>query len=70
MAGPRGSVTFRIEVDGRIAFESGQRTASDGPLIVGPLSVEKVKVLRLIVDYADFGNIQDVADWCDAVLTR
>jgi hypothetical protein len=34
------------------------------------LDVSKVKLLSLRVDYATQGDIQDHANWCDAVLLK
>lgn len=69
MTAGQGHVVFAVEIDGRRVFES----AADGrnaPLTVGPLDVAGAKRLTLVVDFGQFGNIQDVADWCEAVLIK
>jgi len=64
----RGSVTLAIELDGKRVFSSGLLTGKSKPLPVGPIDVTGAKRMSLIVDYAQFGDIQDRVDWCDAVL--
>jgi hypothetical protein len=69
-AGDKGSVTFIVEVDGRRVFESTPQTLRDPVLEIGPLDVSGAERLTLIVDYGDFGNIQDHANWCNPLLVR
>ncbi len=70
MAGPQGSVTFTVEVDGQVAFKSDRITGDQPPVAVGPLPVSGAKQLRLTVDFADFGNIRDIADVVKPLLTK
>ena len=69
-AGNQGSVIFRVVADGRPLFQSDQLTGRSPPLPIGPLDVTGAKSLTLIVDFADFGDVQDHANWCDAFLIR
>lgn len=69
LAGSEASVRFRVEVDGRSAFDSGEMTSASGGKKVD-VSVAGAKELKLIVEYASRGDVQDFADWCDARLVR
>ena len=68
-AGPQGSAAFGVEVDGKRMFD---QTVGSGeaPVVVGPIDVRGKQRLKLIVDFGQFGDIQDRADWCDAVLVK
>lgn len=68
-AGSEASVRFRVEVDGKKAFDSGEMTSGSGGKRVD-VSVAGAKELKLIVEYASRGDVQDFADWCDARLVR
>jgi hypothetical protein len=65
----RGSVVFRVLVDGQERFTSRILRGGDAPV---PVSVDLrgAKQLELLVDYADRGDVLDHADWLDARLTR
>jgi hypothetical protein len=65
----RGSVIFRVLVDGQERFASPILRGGDAPL---PVSVDLrgAKKLELLVDYADRADVLDHADWLDARLTR
>ncbi|MEN6449125.1 MAG: NPCBM/NEW2 domain-containing protein [Thermoguttaceae bacterium] len=65
----RGSVRFRVLVDGRERFASPVLRGGDRPV---PVSVDLAgaKRLELVVDYADQGDVLDHADWLDARITR
>lgn len=69
-AGGKGSVVFRVEVDGRTVFRSAVLTGRSAPLEIPPLHLEGHRRLSLIVDYGPYGDLLDFADWCDAVLVR
>lgn len=68
--GDEGSVVFAVDLDGRRVFTSPIQTGRDAPLAVGPLDVVGGQRLTLIVEFAESGNVQDVADWCDPVILR
>ncbi len=68
LGGP-GSIVFKIEVDGRVAFTSGLRTAGLPPLPVR-VDVADAQTLRLLVEDAGDGNHCDHADWAGARLIK
>ncbi len=65
----RGSVRFRVLVDGRERYVSPILRGGDPPV---PVSVELTgaKRLELVVDYADRADVLDHADWLDARLVE
>ena len=64
----RGSVIFRVLVDGQERFASPILRGGDAPV---PVSVDLrgAKKLELLVDYADRADVLDHANWLDARLT-
>jgi hypothetical protein len=68
--GDDGSVVFAVDLDGRRVFTSPVLTGRDAPLAIGPLDVAGGERLTLSVEFAQRGNVQDVANWCDVVVTR
>ncbi len=67
--GGRGSVEFRILVDGRQRWASGPVRGGDPPLPVS-IDIAGGKRLDLIVDYGERGDQLDRADWLGARLLR
>lgn len=65
-----GSVEFVVELDGRAVYSSGLVRGNDPPVMVGPLDVSGGGELTLRVDFGEFGNSQDFANWCDPLLLR
>ncbi len=65
----RGSVVFRIFVDGKQVFDSGVVREGDPPRAVA-VSVKGADELRLVAGDAGDGITADTADWADARLTR
>jgi hypothetical protein len=63
----RGSVTFRVFVDGEERYRSPVIRGGDRPT---PIEVPLAggKQLSLVVDFADFADEQDHADWLEARL--
>jgi len=68
IAGGRGSVQFGVEVDGRRVWKSSELTGKSAPLTIPPVSLRGAKQLTLIVEFGQFADVADYADWCDAVL--
>jgi len=68
--GEAGSVVFAVAVDGRRLFTSPVVRGGDAPLVIGPLDIADGKQLSLSVEFAEYGNVQDVANWCDPVILR
>jgi len=70
LAGGKGSVRFIVEKDGVRIFESGLVTGMSAATAVGPLDIKGARKLALIIDYGELADINDWADWCDAVVIR
>jgi len=66
----RGSVVFRVELDGKPVFDSGLVSGRDPPMPVGPIALGAARRLLLVVDYGRRADVLDHADWCDARLVR
>jgi hypothetical protein len=66
----RGSVIFRIHVDGKKAWESGVVRTGERAVAIPEIALTGAKKLALEVDYADGFDVADRADWCDAILLR
>lgn len=66
----KGSVIFRVVVDGRPAWSSPVLTGRAEPLTIEPIDISRAKSLTLIVEFATMGDILDHADWGDARLVR
>jgi hypothetical protein len=64
----RGSVIFRVLVDGQERFKSPVLRGGSPPVPVS-VDVRGAKKLELLVDYADRADVLDHADWLDARLT-
>ncbi len=60
---------FAVQVDGRTLWKRTLRR-TDPPASTGWLKVESAKRLTLLVDFGPHADIQDRADWCDALLVR
>ena len=67
--GGRGSVQFRVLVDGKEKFTSPIVRGGDSPLPVS-VDVTGAEKLELVVDYADRGDVLDHADWLNARLVQ
>jgi hypothetical protein len=68
--GPAGSVIFAVDLDGRRIFTSPVVRGGDTPLTIGPLEIAGGKTLTLSVEFADYGHLQDIANWCDPLILR
>lgn len=68
-AGPEASVRFRVRVDGKEVFDSGEMLATSTPQNVS-VPVAGAGELALVVEFESRGDVQDYADWCDARLVR
>ncbi len=66
----QGSATFAVEVDEKRVFTSDSLTGNSAPLLLPPIDVTGGRRLTLIVGFGQFGDIQDHANWCDALLIR
>ncbi len=66
----RGSVVFRVIVDGVKAWESGIVRGGDPPLDLPPIKLAGAHALALEVDVSDNACVADRADWLDMILVR
>jgi hypothetical protein len=66
----RGSVVFRILLDGQAVFESGSLSAGDPPVTFPPVQLEGKRELVLEADMAADLNQGDRADWLRMMLVR
>jgi hypothetical protein len=68
-AGPLGSVVFRVLVDGKERFLSPPMSVRDTPK---PIDVDLAgaKVLILVTEFGERGEIRDLADWVEARIIR
>lgn len=67
--GKRGSVTFRVSVDGEVKFEAGPMSDSD-PARQVDVSLVNARELRLIATDSGDGIGCDMANWVEACLVR
>ena len=67
--GNRGSVTFRVSVDGEVKFEAGPMSDSD-PARQVDLPVAGARELRLVATDSGDGIGCDMANWAEACLVR
>ena len=70
LAGGKGSVQFAVELDGVRVFTSAAVNGTSAPLVIEPIDVTGKQTLTLVVEYAELADVDDWADWCDAVVIR
>lgn len=68
-AGPLGSVVFRVLVDRGERLRSPAMSDRDPPRSID-VDLSGGKILILITDFGDRGNIRDLADWAEARIIR
>jgi NPCBM/NEW2 domain len=68
-AGPLGSVVFRVLVDRRERFKSLPMTDRDPPKALD-IDLAGGKILILVTEFGDRGNVRDLADWAEARIIR
>ena len=66
----RGSVVFRILINGEPRWESGVVRGGDAPLAIPPLSLEGARELTLVVDMATDLHVGDRANWLRMLVVR
>lgn len=69
-AAPRGSVRFRVALDGQDVWTSPELTSQSPPLSLPPVPLNGARELTLIVDFGEQADVSDYANWCDAVILR
>jgi len=67
--GSAGSVVFRVLGDDKVLYESPVMRGGDDSREI-TVDVHGVLLLRLVVDFADNGDLGDHADWANARLLR
>jgi hypothetical protein len=70
LAEGEGSAVFVVLVDDREVWSSGELTGQQPLMTVPPISLQGAKRLTLRVDFGQFGDVQDYADWCCPVVIR
>ena len=68
--GGRGSVVFGVTVDDEPVFTSELLTGESAAFTIEPIDVKGKQKLTLRVDFGQLGDIQDHANWCDALLVK
>ena len=68
-AGPLGNVVFKVLVDGKLRFESPPMGVGDASKTVD-VDLAGGKVLILITEFGERGDVQDSGDWAEARLIR
>ena len=68
-AGALGNVMFKVLVDGKPRFESPLMGAGDPPKSVD-IDLNDGKVLILITEFGERGDVQDSGDWVEARIIR
>jgi hypothetical protein len=68
--GSRGSVVFRVKVDGKVRFESLELHGGDPPVAFDPIDLGGAKELVLEADPSDGSSVADRADWLQMTLSR
>lgn len=66
-AGPLGSVSFRVLVDGKEKYASPVMTAREDPRRID-VAIKGGRVLILAVEFGERGDVRDLADWVEARL--
>jgi hypothetical protein len=66
----RGSVVFRIQVDGKVRFESLELHGGDPPAAFDQIDLAGARELVLEADPSDASSVADRADWLQMILSR
>ena len=66
----RGSVVFRVVVDGSVRWESGLVRGGAAPVEIGPIELEGARQIALEVDMATRFHVADRANWMRMLLVR
>ncbi len=68
--GARGSVVFRVLVDGEARYDSGLVRGGEPARRLPDIDLRGARELTVEVDYGDEGDVADRAVLCDAILVR
>lgn len=64
-AGPLGNVVFRVQVDRAVRYESPPMAAGESARSID-VDVTGGKLIVLVTEYGERGDVQDLADWIEA----
>ncbi len=68
-AGPLGSVVFRVLTDGKDRVTTPPMTSKDPPRSID-VDIAGAKLLFLITEFGERGDVRDIADWVEARIVR
>ena len=68
-AGPLGSVVFRVMVDDQTRYTSPAMTARDAPRSID-VDLAGARLLILITEFGERGDVRDLADWIEPRIVR
>ena len=63
-----GSAIFAVELDGHRVWTSPELTGKSTAMSLPKIGLRGGKQLTLLVDFGQYADVSDYADWCDAVL--
>ncbi len=66
----RGSVVFRVIVDGKVRFESREMHGGDPPATIEGIDLAGASALELVVEPSDGSTVADRGDWLSMILWR
>jgi hypothetical protein len=66
----KGNARFAVDVDGARVWTSALVTGNSRPVPVEPIDVSGKRRLTLVVEYGELADVDDWADWCDAIVIR
>lgn len=66
----KGSAIFEVLVDGKSVYQSDNLTGASQPVLLDRIDVTGAKLLTLRVGFGALADIQDHANWCDALLVK
>ena len=69
--GPLASVAFKVLLDGldKVRYSSPTMAARETPRTID-VDISGGRLLILITEFGDRGNVQDLADWAEARIIR
>ncbi len=65
-SGGAGSARFIVRVDDRVVWESEELTGRSPAVRLPSIQLDGAKMLTLLVDFGEYGDVGDLANWCDA----
>jgi hypothetical protein len=68
-AGPLGSVVFRVLTDRKPRVTTPPMSSRDAPLAID-IDISEAKLLILITEFGERGDVRDLADWVEARIIR